>query len=121
MANWVKDQDEKWVNIDNWDFLNYITYEDKNSGQVFCYEIYVKDRNDKSEVLGYVDIKEGDIEDILPRICKGISPNFQTLREIIYWKFDGEWGVTSENFDETNEKANKKIQSLIGKRFVESY
>jgi len=123
--NWVRDSNERLVNIENWDFLDYQTISDEKTGLSVAFKIYLE-RNGEEQLLGYVNCQHGDGDEILERISKGVFVDLSTLEIVLYYYLGKEfyeengdmpadhkaWGVA---YDERNEE----IKKLISKRFVE--
>lgn len=100
MTNWIKKENGRYVNIDLWDILDYATYEDLKNDEIFCYEIYLKDRNGNEEILGYIDSNdELNARHVLDKIIKGFPMDLQDIVSLILDRY---------------------IEALIGNRFVQS-
>ncbi len=88
---WVKDFEEKWVNLDNWDFFDYITWEDKEkNGETCFYEYYVSKSNGDEHLLGYVSSKH-DAEDDIRLMISGHTVYLSQLSSVIYFYTDDEF------------------------------
>ncbi|HUD01380.1 MAG TPA: hypothetical protein VMR37_03575 [Rhabdochlamydiaceae bacterium] len=123
--NWVKDEQDRLVNIDNWDFLNYQTISDKKTDLPIVYKIYLE-RHGEEQVLGYIACEHEDGEEIIERISKGVAVHLSTLESALYYlldrEFDEEMGkmpLDANGFDAAYNKRKKEIEKMIGKRFVE--
>ncbi len=116
---WIKDDSERFVNIDRWEFLDCQSLEDKKTGDIVGYKIYLEDKNGLEYILGYV--KDAD-EDLLKQITLGFQPCFEDLSSRLYYYLDKEFDkdpmLCSENFETMFSERNKKIKELIETRFV---
>ncbi len=118
---WIRDDSERFVNIDRWEFLDYQSLEDKENEEIAGYKIYLADKNGSEYILGYV--KEAD-EDFLKQITLGFQPYFEDLATRIYYYLDREFDkdpvMCSENFETMFSARQKRINELIETRFVHS-
>jgi hypothetical protein len=119
---WIKDDIERFVNIEKWDFLNWQSIEDRKMGESIAYKIYLENTSEEKYVLGYINCKGVDPDDILKQITLGFQPNFYDLENIIYYYLDKEFddGIDCENFNEKYKKRMEKINELINTRFFET-
>lgn len=120
---WVRDFNERLVNIDNWDFLNWQAISDRKTKHIVCFKIYLERKNEQC-VLGYVSIKHGYGDEIIEQISKGVHVYFYGLENSLYYyldkEFDEKFGeVDTENFKKHYEKRILEIGKLIETRFVE--
>lgn len=118
---WIEDANEIFCNLDNWDFIGYQSVEDKNSGQVAAYRIYLMDKNKKEHTLGYVKSAE---EHFIKHLTLGFHPHFETLSSILYdflyVEFNKDPKLCSEDFESKYEARNKKIHEFMKSRFIHS-
>jgi hypothetical protein len=120
---WIRDQNERLVNIDLWDFLDYQTIEDTEKNKICLIKIYLCDREDNEHVLGYLNINRlNDNEELVKQISLGFQPYFNTYATALYDYLDKEFddGMGCDNFHEKYDERYMKISKLIGKRFKES-
>ena len=111
---WIKDYNEIMVNIDNWDFLDYVTIEDIENS-VIAYKVFLSSRDGNEHTLGYLNAaRDRDAEDILKSITLGFQPDFDHLNFLIYFSKHKEFS------DEGLDPGIEKVDKLIGTRFVES-
>lgn len=117
---WIQDANGSFCNLDNWYFIDYQSVEDKNSGEVAGYRIYLTDKKNE-HTLGYV--KEAD-EDLIKQITLGFQPYFESLLSRLYYFLDGEFNrdpqLCSEDFEIMYDKRHKKIYELLKIRFIHS-
>lgn len=115
---WVKDDSDRYVNIDAWDFLDYQSLEDSEINKTIAFKIYLSDRNGKEYPLGY--LRDCD-EDIIKQITLGFEPFFQELEDFIYYyledEFDKDPSLCGENFEDKFQKRHNRIKEIFNKRF----
>jgi len=75
---WMMDEDERLVNIDNWDFIDLQTISDTETGKVIIYKVILS-RGENECILGYVTAKDHDHYTLLDMISKGVSVHFSSL------------------------------------------
>jgi len=122
---WVKDQNERYVNIDNWDFIDYTTITDKNNDETVACKIYLE-KNNEIYVLGYTDnTNPFDVYKIIEMITKNMYFDLETLESFLYYYLNKELDeifndeIKNKSFDEIYDMKYKVINELIGLRFVE--
>lgn len=113
---WIPDHNERLVNIENWDFLDYYSIEDnENNSEIVGFCFFLSDKFKNEYILGYVSqilVKDGSDE--IVKISKGIYPYFENLEMFIYEYLIHKKGEGKEgDFDEYYEKTMKKIPKLI--------
>ena len=116
---WIKDQFETMVNIDKWNFLNYQSISDSETGKVVAYKIYLEGNSfsmSEEYILGYADFSL-EIEDIIAWIPRGINIHLYELDQVIWHEFVRN---RDQKFLEMGyEESKKYIEKFIGKRFKE--
>jgi hypothetical protein len=122
---WIKDESDKWVNIDSWDYLDYRTLEDKeNNENPIVYEFIVSDRFTKEHTLGYksIDVIE-HAEEYCEKIIKGNAVYLETLESVLYEYLKNElnelYGEMSigKDFEKQYNQRMEYINNIKYKRF----
>lgn len=119
---WIQDSTEVWVNLNNWDFLEWVTVEDKETNLPFANKFIVRDRLGKEYTLGYRLYENKDGGETHEKIIKGMSVYLHSLESVLldYLRGDFELKEEPQNFTEKYDLRIKYVQSLIGSRFFET-
>lgn len=121
---WIKDQNDRLVNINNWDILDCQTITDTKKDLPVVYKITLS-RSDEEIILGYTRCENIIFEDVLEQISKGVSIHLETLQSALYYyldeEFDEEFGqmATGKSWEKDYNKRYEMINKLIGTRFIE--
>jgi hypothetical protein len=118
--NWVRDCNERLVNINNWDAIDFTTINDLHTNETVAYKIYLF-RGIEELVLGFVDADQGVGERIIEHVVKGVDVSLDSLSFILFRYLNNE---LDERFgdlplEKTMDARWEEIKKLIGIRFVE--
>lgn len=121
---WIKDYEERYVNLSKWDFLDLRSIEDTKQNKVIAYRIYLYNLDGTEHTLGYIKARH-DEELMMKSLSQGVQIYFNYLDSVIYYHLEKEHDemfgkMTTENFDTEYEKRQKHSTSQINKRFKES-
>lgn len=113
--NWIKDCNDTYVNLDQWSFLNYRTYEDSDNPNKWIEEIFLHDKDRNEHVFGYMESKN-DSEYILGLITKGIIPEeVRDLESTLRYHLRDE--IKEKGLDFYDNLERKYIFQVAKKRF----
>lgn len=120
---WVRDYNDRLVNIDNWDVLDAITITDSKTDLPVLLKIFLR-RNEEEYILGYIEYGILCVDDFLECISRGISISLKSIEcalyDSLYKEFDETLGqISSDNFTGDSNKRYHEIDKLIGTRFKE--
>ena len=96
---WVRDCQERVVNIDNFDVLDCTNITDLNTNECVAMKVFLC-RGQEELVLGYVPVKNICYMELIEQIVKGVEIDFENLEDVLYWH------VIREEVDKVAEQEN---------------